>query len=475
MEPHGRSKHTLQRDLAGMRAGRHASPIERFIRKQVIASGFLGFAIISALFLIHSPWAGYIDAVSDTPLGFTLGQWELSLSVKKWINDGLLALFFFLVGLDIKREILIGQLRHPRQALLVVLASVGGMIVPALIYLAFNHGTAAARGWAIPMTTDTAFAIGALALMARHVSARVSIFLAAVAIIDDIGAILVIALYYSHDMQWEYLIMSLLPLLLLFAANFFGLRQGWLYFLLGAVLWWFIAQSGVHATLAGILMAYFVPAHPHVNQWSFILKTKAQLLSLEKTAKTGKSAFQSAENHQIIEDFENILRSADTPLQRWHCSLETPVLILVLPLFALLNAGVRLDGDSMLSAAMSPVAAGIVTGLVIGKPIGISLFAWAALRLRLGKMSGGMTFREIVGSGMLTGIGFTMSLFITNLSFDMQPELIGVSKIAILLSSLLAALAGFTWIFLFSAKRRTRNTFNHHGLQTGKTRHAPQH
>ena len=445
------SKDSLLQTLIERRVERLLTPLESFVRKQAAAGVLLIATALLALFLANSPWRDWLEHIGAMELGAYARQRSFGLPLTYWISDGLLALFFFLIGLEIKRELLIGQLRHPRHALLVLMGAIGGMVVPALIYLAFNYNSHGQSGWAIPMTTDTAFAIGVLALLARSVSVSASVFLAALAIIDDIVTILVIALFYTQELNAAPILKALIPLGLLFAINIVGIRRGWIYAILGIILWWYIHESGVHATLAGLLMAMAVPARPRIGQRSFIEKIRAQISDFEESKQPGQTILKAPGQHQLAANISETVKSASTPLQRWHSLFENPIAIIVLPLFALFHAGVFLSTENVTHALTSPVTLGIMAGLVIGKPLGIIAFSMLALRTRIAKVPEGMTFRELIGVGMVAGIGFTMSLFITGLGFKNYPELIEPAKIGILLSSVIAAIAGVVWFFIMGA------------------------
>lgn len=431
--------------LIERRVERLLTPLESFVRRQAAAGVLLIVSALLALFLTNSAWNGWILRIANTELGLYAHHWSFGLPFAHWVSDGLLALFFFLIGLEIKRELLIGELRHPHHALLVLMGAIGGMVIPALIYLAFNYGGSGQAGWAIPMATDTAFAIGVLALLARRVSVSASIFLAALAIIDDIVTILVIAVFYTHELTIAPLLKALIPLTLLFGINIAGIRRGWIYTVLGVILWWYIHESGVHATLAGLLMAMAVPARSQIGQSGFIEKVRSQILDFEKSKQPGQSILKASGQHQLAANITGTVNSASTPLQRWHSLFVNPIAIIVLPLFALLHAGVVLSGENVAAAFNSPVTWGIIAGLVIGKPLGIIIFSVLALRMRIAKIPDGMNFQELIGVGVMAGIGFTMSLFITVLGFEHHSELIEPAKIGILISSLIAAAIGMCW------------------------------
>lgn len=328
------------------------------------------------------------------------------------------------------------------------MAAIGGMIVPALIYYGFNYGSHGQAGWAIPMTTDTAFAIGILALLSKRVSPSASIFLAALAIIDDIITIIIISIFYTHELHVAALYKALIPLGLLFLINFVGIRRGWVYTVLGIALWWYIHESGVHATIAGLLVAMAVPARARIGQRSFVDSIREQILNFEQRKEPGQAILKAPGQHKLAVDIGETVKEASTPLQRWHSLLENPIAIIVLPLFALFHAGVHLSYAIIADAMASSITLGIIAGLVIGKPLGVIVFSLIALRLNIAKLPDGMTFSEIVGIGFLAGIGFTMSLFIAVLGFEPYPELVAPAKIGILISSFIAAPLGVVWLLM---------------------------
>ncbi len=430
------------------KTSRLLTPLEAFIRQQAASGLLLVLAIIIALTMANSGSDTWLQSIAAMELGANFHHYTFSMAISEWISDGFMALFFFMVGLEIKREMLIGQLRHLRTTLFIFIAALGGMVVPAFIYLILNYNGVGHHGWAIPMATDTAFALAVLAFLARHVSISAFIFLTALAIIDDIITVTIIALFYTQGFDSMMFIKALIPLSLLFACNFMGIRRGWIYLILGIVLWLYVHASGVHGTLAGLLMALAVPARSQIGQHRFIEKIKSQIFDFEKGKHSGEVMLQSNQQHLLADAMGNTIRAASTPLQRWHSSLESPVAIIVLPLFAIFNAGVYLSIDSVSEAMASSVSWGIILGLVIGKPLGITFFSFIAIRLHMGRMPKDMTFSELIGVGLLSGIGFTMSLFITLLGFKNHPELIEPAKVGILISSVLAAVLGMIWLRL---------------------------
>lgn len=330
------------------------SPLEWFVRKQSAASILLLFATLLALAFANSPWAYVIPSITEMKIAFSFHEWSFAFSIKGLVNDGLLSLFFLLLGLEIKREILTGHLSHPKKITLIIFAASGGMIVPALIYFALNTGEAGQVGWAIPMATDTALAIGVLALLARYVSIGVSIFLAALAIFDDIGAILVIAIFYTDNIDGHALLLAFIPYFLLGCLNIAGVRRSWPYIMLGIVFWAYIHASGIHATLAGLLMALAIPARSRISQRTFITLMRQQILMFEKDRNVDGNILKSPEQNLQMTNMGATVHAASTPLQRWYNILGNPIAIIVLPLFAISNAGVHLSAETISIALSSP-------------------------------------------------------------------------------------------------------------------------
>jgi Na+:H+ antiporter, NhaA family len=375
-------------------------PFQRFAGSEAASGVVLLAATACALAWANSPWQAEYSWLlrHSVPLGPDKAR--LDLTVHQWINDCLMALFFLLVGLEIKREMLAGELASLRRAALPIAAAAGGMIVPALLYAAFNGSGVGARGWGIPMATDIAFALGVVALLGPRVPISLKVFLAAVAIVDDIGAVLVIAIFYTASIAWANLAVVAGLVILLVILNRAGVRHAAPYLLLGVALWIAVLESGIHATIAGVLLALTIPASGSESESS------------------------------LLEKLEH--------------ALETPIAFLVVPLFALANAGVRVGGESF-AGLSTTVLAGVVVGLVLGKPLGISLAAWLAVRLRIAALPDGVSWRLLHGVSWLGGIGFTMSLFIGALAFADQ-ALLDSAKIGVLLASCAAAFMG--WLML---------------------------
>lgn len=370
-----------------------------------------------------------------------------------WVNDGLMVIFFFVVGLEIKRELTVGELASPKKAALPIIAAVGGMIVPAGIYLAFNAGGEGQNGWAIPMATDIAFTLGILVLLGRRVPLALKIFFTALAIADDLGAVLVIAIFYSKGIVWFSLAIAAILLLALLALNWLGVRRPLPYAILGIGLWLAFLQSGVHPTIAGVLLAITIPSRAIVSREAFLAQCISTLGGFDAAETDQDERIHSNRQQAAAHTLEAIAERIQTPAQRLEHSVTPWATYLVLPIFALANAGVALEGN-LIDAITNPIALGIILGLVLGKSIGISLFTWIAVKVGLAELPARVTWPQLVGTAFLAGIGFTMSLFITNSAFD-TPQLVSTAKVSILVASILATVIGMSMLLLSTSKRKT--------------------
>jgi len=429
------------------------TPFEEFIHRQTTSGLLLMSSAIIALFLANSILAETYLHFIHTPVNVSVGNWAINMSLHHWVNDGLMALFFFVVGLELKREIMVGELSDIRQAALPIIAAIGGMVVPALIYLAFNPDGNAARGWGVPMATDIAFAVGALVLLAGRVPKALITFLVALAIADDLGAVLVIALFYTQDLAVHWLAASAVLVALLFTFNFAGIRKVMPYFLVAVLLWYALLQSGVHATLAGVLGAFTVPARSKYDPGLFIARIKTQIELFMHNRHQDDSLMTNEKLHSIVEQLEEDVRDVQTPLQRLEQLWHLPVAFIVIPIFALFNAGIPLQFNSPGETFSHPVMLGVMSGLLFGKFIGITGACWLALRLGLGQLPSGTRFSQIAAVSVLGGIGFTMSIFIAELGFANQPEYLLMAKTGVLAASLLSGLIGFVWLWWLGRPR----------------------
>ena len=428
------------------------TPFEEFIHRQT-TSGLLlmGMAIV-ALFLANGFLAETYLHFMHTPVNISIGDWGINMSLHHWVNDGLMALFFFVVGLELKREIMVGELSDMRQAALPIIAAIGGMIVPALIYLAFNPEGDAARGWGIPMATDIAFAVGALVLLAGRVPKALITFLVALAIADDLGAVLVIALFYTQELALNWLVASVALLAVLLTFNFAGIRKVAPYFVVAVLLWYALLQSGVHATLAGVLGAFTVPARSKYDPSLFVERIKAQLERFTANRQQDDTLMTNEKLYSVVQNLEENVQGVQTPLQRLEHIWHLPVAFIVIPIFALFNAGIPLQLSSLGETFTHPVMLGVTFGLLFGKFIGITGACWLALRLGVGRLPSGTRFSQISAVSVLGGIGFTMSIFIAELGFASQPEYLLMAKTGVLAASVLAGLLGFVWLWCLGRK-----------------------
>jgi NhaA family Na+:H+ antiporter len=423
--------------------------IERVLRPfaqfaHTASSGGIVLLACTAVALVwaNSPWAASYHHLWELEIGLDAGPFAFRSTLHHFINDGLMVVFFFLVGLEIKREALIGELASFQRAALPAAAALGGMIVPAAIYAAFNPGGPGSAGWGVPMATDIAFALGVLALLGDRVPAGLKVFLAALAIVDDIGAVLVIAVFYTERVDWVALGLAGFFLLLAVVANLAGVRQPWAYSLIGLALWGAVLASGVHATIAGVLLAMTIPSRTRINEDEFLRGARRSVDAFERACGPETDVLINQEQQEALLTLETLCEQTQAPLQRTERKLHGIVAFGIMPLFALANAGVPLTGGEGGAALSSPVTLGVLLGLVVGKPLGITLFSWAAVRSGLATLPGGVTWRLIHGAAWLGGIGFTMSLFVAGLAFIEAPVLLTEAKLGVLMASLAAGLVG---------------------------------
>lgn len=409
-------------------------PFSQFVRSQSFAGLLLFVAAVLAFVLANSPLAGAYEALRHLHLSVLAGGRGLDLSLEHWVNDGLMAIFFLLVGLEIKRELLIGELANPRRAALAVAGALGGMAVPALLYVVLNLGGPGRHGWGIPMATDIAFSLGILALLGTRIPVGLKIFLTALAIVDDLGAVIVIALFYTGELNMLALLGAALTWGALLVLGWRGVRRLGVYAALGAVLWLFVLGSGLHATIAGVLLALAVP-----------LRRAAPL----RVSLTG--AQDDLDNERLgvhLQRAEDALERAQSPLHRLEHMLHPYVTYAILPLFAFMNAGVAVGG-----ATLGTVTLGVAAGLLLGKPLGVLGGAWLAVRAGLAALPEGVGWPLLSGAGMLAGIGFTVSLFVANLAF-VDAALLTQAKLGVLLGTLCSAALGVTWLLLHTRRAR---------------------
>jgi Na+:H+ antiporter, NhaA family len=462
--------------------GQILSPFERFLRRTTAGGIILMGTTVFTLILANSPWGQAAHQLWEQPARIGFGTWQLETSLHHLVNDGLMAVFFLVVGLELKREILVGELSSLRDAALPVVAALGGMIVPAGIYHGFNPSGPMAQGWGIPMATDIAFAVGILVLLAWRIPRNLIIFLTALAIADDLGAVLVIALFYSQGIHFPALGSSAAVLACLILLNRGGIRHALPYGLLGVLLWFSLLKSGIHATIAGVLLAFTIPARPAFHPLEFDLR----LMQLQRSFHTEAvdscippgvtdgnepmaegppaAANDSCTRDQplsnprmatIADSLEKAAKAVQSPLQRMEHILSPWVTFVIIPIFALNNAGIDLAALHLGEALSHPVTLGVIFGLVLGKFLGIGGFSWLAVIIGLGKLPKGVRWRHLFGVAWLGGIGFTMSLFISQLAFT-NPTLVEEAKLGILAASAISAVVGLIWLYSSAASPDSR-------------------
>jgi Na+:H+ antiporter, NhaA family len=429
-------------------------PFEEFIHRQTTSGLLLLASTVIALALANSGVAEFYQHLIHLPAAISVGSWRLELTLHGWVNDGLMAFFFFLVGLELKREFLVGELADPRQAALPILAAIGGMVVPALIYLALNAGTDSVRGWGVPMATDIAFAASALVLLAARVPRGLVTFLIALAIVDDLGAVLVIALFYTDNLSLPWLGIAAVLVAVLALFNRSGIRRVIPYFVVAALLWFALLNSGVHATIAGVLGAFSVPARPKYDPRLFSDQVRSMLGRFDSSYLPGASIMNNEELRAVVQALGSGVVAVQTPLQRLEHIWQMPVAVLVIPVFALFNAGIPLDLAALPGTLSHPVALGVIAGLLLGKFIGVTGVCWLALKTGVAQLPGGTRFGQIAAVSLLAGIGFTMSIFIAELAFANHPDYLIMAKTGVMAASLAGGLAGMTWLWMLGAPRQ---------------------
>lgn len=397
--------------FSGMNKLINLRPFREFLKSGSAGGVILLCCVVISLLIANSPLGVYFERILATELGVNTDQLHLRYPVLLWINDGLMAIFFLMVGLEIKRELVEGELSSPKKAALPILAAIGGVLVPASIYAVFNAGTPTAAGWGIPMATDIAFAIAVITMLGKKVPLSLKIFLAALAIVDDLVAILVIAIFYTSGLHVTYLLYAGAIFVLLLVFNRLGVKKLYMYLIPGIFIWYFIHHSGIHATIAGVLVAMTLPTTPDAKE---------------------------------------------SPLEKLEHILVKPVNFLIMPLFALANTNIRFQ-EEMFHGLFTPLGLGIILGLLVGKPLGITLVSWIAVKLRMCTLPDKASWMHIIGVGLLAGIGFTMSIFIALLSFTGQELLMAEAKFSVLVASLLSGLAGAFMLAMVSRKPTERS------------------
>ena len=420
-------------------------PVQRFMHQEAAGGIVLLIAAVAALALANSPLSEGFRDIWETHFVIGLHDFRYDKTFHHWINDALMAVFFFVVGLEIKRSLVLGELASVRRATLPFFAAIGGMVVPAALYILLNSSGEASRGWGIPMATDIAFSLGVLALLGSRAPLSLKVFLTAFAIVDDIGAIAVIAVFYTESISWANLGVGMGLLLFLVALNVSGVTNTLIYFIVSVLVWISFFESGIHATVSGVLIAMTIPMKVQIDIQQFVQRGRMLMDIFENegpnTTRRGHFALTTTRQRGVLEELEDASKEVESPLQRLEHILHPWVAFVIIPVFALANAGVSL-GEVGFSGLTSTITLGILLGLVIGKPVGIVFFSWLAVRLGIASIPRDIGWLQIIGASLLGGIGFTMSIFITGLAF-VDESLIAQSKMAILIASLVTGGLGF--------------------------------
>lgn len=442
-------------DLKSYPIDKVVKPIQKFIQQEKSGGLVLGISVIIALIIANSPWNHEYHLFFEHKLGFQVnGKTYLEYSIHHWINDGLMAVFFFVVGLELKREIVAGELSNPRNAMLPIAAAIGGMMVPAIIYLAFNHTGDVHSGWGIPMATDIAFALGVLFLLGKRIPLALKVFLTALAIVDDLGAVLVIALFYTSEISVMNLTIGIIFLLVMYLGNKIGVRSIIFYAIIGiGGVWTAFLLSGVHATIASVMAAFMIPADVKLSEHIYIQKIKKFLHQFEKADSNNIPTLTNEQLH-ILDEVKKDTDKAIPPLQKLEHAMHPFVTFIVIPIFALANAGVSVLDIDINELFSTNVAVGVALGLLIGKVAGVVGFTWLCVKLKIAPFPEGMNMKNLLGLGLLASIGFTMSLFITQLAFSNEVYQVQ-AKIGIFAASIIGGISGY--IVLNRQNKKNRN------------------
>ncbi len=421
-------------------------PLNEFLHKEASGGILLIIFTLIALVWANTSFSDSYHNLWHTHITVSLGNLlTLDYPLHYWINDGLMVIFFFTVGLEIKRELLVGELSSIQKSSLPIAGALGGMIIPAVLYSLLNAGGSGSGGWGIPMATDIAFVVGIMALLGPRIPLTLKIFVLALAIADDIGAVLVIAIFYTAEISTSALIVAAIVLVVLIILNRLGTKSLIAYSILGIILWVAFLKSGVHATIAGVLLAFTIPASSRFDTKKFSEKVKEFINHFDSTGDHWKNVLNNSERQNDVMAIESSCEKVLTPLQRFEHGLHPWVSFFIIPVFALANAGVTLSGLNIFEALFSEISLGIILGLFIGKQIGIFGFSFLAVKLKLASLPQGVNWKNLYGAGMLAGIGFTMSLFIASLAFA-NPELLDLSKIGVLTGSIISGVFGFIFL-----------------------------
>jgi NhaA family Na+:H+ antiporter len=427
------------------------TPFQKFVKIESLSGILLFGATLLALILANSPLAERFHSVWQYKLGVSTSDFELIKPLILWINDGLMAIFFFLIGLEIKRELLIGELNSAKKASLPLFAAIGGMAVPVLLFLVLNKNPESSNAWGIPMATDIAFSLAILRLLGKRVPLGLKIFLTAFAIVDDLGAVLVIAVFYSESIQWSLIGIALVLLAILFFLSYRRIHAKALILAFGIVIWYLFLKAGIHPTIAGVLLAFTVPIRQRISTDTYYEKL-CEIVDDIKDVGNVKAPLLTKGQIEGIDDLEDWTEKVQSPLQQLEHRLHKWVAYLIMPVFALSNAGVSFSGEAKLDTFLGGA---IVVSLVAGKLLGITFFSWLGIKLKLAELPEEVNFMQIVGTALLAGVGFTMSIFVANLAFFENELLLDSAKAGILVGSLLAGVSGYLVLRLNKQKTST--------------------
>jgi NhaA family Na+:H+ antiporter len=415
------------------------NPFQKFVKIESLSGILLFGATILALIWANSPYASTYHELWDFKVGFSSEGFKLTKPLILWINDGLMAVFFFVIGLEIKRELSIGELNSVKKAGMPIAAAIGGMAIPVLLFFLLNDDPSTAHGWGISMATDIAFSLAILQLLGKRAPLSLKIFLTAFAIIDDIGAVLVIALFYSSSIQWDLIGIAFLLLLFLFAISYWKIYSKYITVIFGIIIWVLFLKAGIHPTIAGVLLAFTVPIHQRMSMSENIGQLQSILKNIQNAKYVDEPVLTNEQIHEI-DNLEDWTCKVQSPLQHLEHKLHNWVAYFIMPLFAFANAGVTIQLDMDLN---TPLILTIIVALFIGKSVGVTLFTWLGIRLKIIDKPGDINYQQIIGIGALAGVGFTMSIFIANLAFNDDPVLLGSAKIGIILASIIAGTVGY--------------------------------
>ena len=429
------------------------TPLDDFIHKQITSSILLMICAVTAMLIANSVWGEHYLHFLHTPAAISIGEHRFELGLLHWINEALMSFFFLLVGLELKRELLVGELADVKRAALPIIAAIGGMAIPAGLYWCWNPQGLSVAGWGIPMATDIAFAVGVLSLLGERIPKTLVTFLIALAIVDDLGAVLVIAFFYTEHLNITALLIAGLLTALLITFNLGGIRRVLPYMLVGILLWCAMLSSGVHATLAGVILAFTIPIRPKYNARHFISEVRDLSQKMENSLRDSPDILHNDILRSQVIALEQGVELVQAPAQRLELKLHVVVAYLVIPLFALANAAIPVDITDILNIISHQVTAGVISGLIVGKWLGVTGACWLAIKTGLATMPSGLTMRHIHGIGLLAGIGFTMSIFVADLAFTSEPNLLLMAKTGILLASVISGIGGYCWLRFCCGKR----------------------